>query len=537
MRNHGHYNKDHGVEHQGLARAADVYWSLPVAALYEHALRRGEAAVTEHGALVAHTGKHTGRSARDKYIVREHGSEQQIWWDNNPPMSPATFDALHREVCAYLDGREVFVQDCFAGADPATRLSLRVITECAWHSLFTRHMMIRAGDEERAAHEPRFSVIAAPGFEADPERHNTRSGVFIAIHFAKRMVLIGGTSYAGEIKKAVFTVMNYLLPAAGVMPMHSSANMGGDGATAVFFGLSGTGKTTLSANASRVLIGDDEHGWNDDGVFNIEGGCYAKTIRLSPLDEPEIFATTRMFGTVLENVAYDPVTRRIALDDGGLTENTRGSYPVEFITNASVTGLGAHPSHILLLTCDAFGVLPPVSRLNIEQAIYHFINGYTARVAGTEKSVLEPAPVFSPCYGGPFLPLHPGRYAAMLGAKIRRHDVAVWLINTGWSGGACGVGERIPLRYTRAIVNAVLDGGLSDAATRRHEIFGLDRLCSCPGVPESVLDPAASWLSGDAYRDQAVKLAALFEQNFGKYAGAVSVSMETGDAPRHAVTA
>ncbi|MCY4244778.1 MAG: phosphoenolpyruvate carboxykinase (ATP) [Gammaproteobacteria bacterium] len=530
MDNHGPHNPQNGVARQGLTLAARVWWSLPAAALYEHALRRGEAVVVESGALAAHTGRHTGRSARDKFIAREAGSEHEIWWDNNAPLAEDQFDALHKKICGYFKGREVFVQDCFVGAEQATRLAVRVATEYAWHSLFARNLFLRATLQERKTHEPGFCVIAAPGFHAQPERDGVRSATFVAISFRRRMVLIGGTSYAGEIKKSLFTVMNYLLPAAGVMPMHSSANMDAAGRSALFFGLSGTGKTTLSADAARTLIGDDEHGWSDDGIFNFEGGCYAKTIRLSAAAEPEIFAAANRFGAVLENVPWHAHSRRADFDDDRLTENTRAAYPIDYIPNASADGRGGHPRNIIFLTCDAFGVLPPLSRLSAEQAMVHFLCGYTAKVAGTEKGVAEPTPNFSPCYGGPFLPLHPGRYAHMLGERIRRHRVCVWLINTGWSGGACGEGARISIAHTRAMVNAALDGKLDHAATARHEIFGLAMPQNCPGVAPAILDPRGQWRDKNAYDSKARELARRFAQTFAQYETTVAPEVRAAAA-------
>ena len=508
-----------GLEQVGLSDLGQVHWNLSPATLYEQALRRDEGLISEHGALVVATGQHTGRSANDKFVVREPGSEEDIWWGNvNVAYSQEHFDALHRRLCDYLAGKDAFVQDCFVGADPRHRLAIRIVNEYAWHSLFARNMFIPASDAELIRHRPEFTVINAPGFHADPDLDGTRSGTFIVVHFGRKLVIIGGTSYAGETKKSMFSVMNYLLPLSGVLPMHSSANIGPDGRSAVFFGLSGTGKTTLSADASRTLIGDDEHGWSDDGLFNFEGGCYAKVIHLSAAAEPEIYATTRTFGTVLENVVIDPDSRAIDLNDGSLTENTRGSYPISQIPNASPDGQGGHPSNIVFLTCDAFGVLPPISKLSATQAMYHFINGYTAKVAGTEKGVTEPTPNFSPCYGGPFLPLHPRRYAEMLGRRIEQHEVRVWLINTGWTGGGYGTGLRISIQHTRAIVDAALDGKLDDVPTTVHPVFGLAMPTECPGVPSVILDPRNTWDDKTAYDAQAQQLAARFNENFEKYA-------------------
>lgn len=512
---------DFGLENHGLTNLSNVYWSLPVGALYEHAIRRGEGSLSRDGTLVVETGKHTGRSANDKFVVREPGTENEIWWGPvNVPYDADKFDALHHRMCKFLEGRDVYVQDCHAGADVQYRLPIRVISEYAWHSLFARNMFIAARDLSQ--HVPDFTVINVPSFLADPATDDTRSETFIVVHFGKKLVLIGGTSYAGETKKSIFSVMNFLLPFKGVFPMHSSANIGPDGGTALFFGLSGTGKTTLSADASRTLIGDDEHGWSDNGLFNFEGGCYAKVINLSAEQEPEIYATTRHFGTVLENVVLDENTREIDLSSGKLTENTRGSYPVSQIPNASDTGLGGHPKNVIFLTCDAFGVLPPVSQLTPAQAMYHFINGYTAKVAGTEKGVTQPTPNFSPCYGGPFLPLHPRRYAEMLGRRIAEHGSHVWLINTGWTGGAYGVGQRMSIAHTRAIVNAALDGKLAGVPTVQHPIFGLHMPTHCPGVPSEVLDPRNTWNDKEAYDQQAQMLAGKFAENFAKYSDEVS---------------
>lgn len=511
------------LESHGLRNLGKINWSLPTAVLYEHVLERGEGKISAHGSLVVETGLHTGRSANDKFTVKEPSTEDEIWWGKvNVPFDADKFDALHEKMRRYLEGKDVYVQDCFAGADHDYRLPVRIVTEYAWHSIFARNMFIPANEQELAAHQAEFTVINAPGFQADPAVDGTNSGTFVIINFAKKMVLIGGTSYAGETKKSIFSVMNFLLPFKNVMPMHSSANIDDDGVSALFFGLSGTGKTTLSADASRTLIGDDEHGWSDNGLFNFEGGCYAKVINLSAEAEPEIFQTTRTFGTILENVVMDPQSREIDLDDNRLTENTRGSYPIAQIPNASETGTGGHPRNVIFLTCDAFGVLPPVSRLTPAQAMYHFINGYTAKVAGTEKGITEPTPNFSPCYGGPFLPLHPSRYAQMLGKKIEQYQAKVWLINTGWTGGAYGVGKRISIKHTRAIVNAVLDGKLDNVATEAHPIFGLEMPTSCPDVPAEVLDPRNTWQDKDAYDAQAEMLAQKFEENFEKYADGVS---------------
>ena len=524
MGNQSSHPKSHyGLENHGLTGLGKVFWTLSAPELYEHALVRGEGSLSQCGPLVVRTGQHTGRSANDKFVVQEPTTGEHIWWGPvNRPYSPERFGALHRRMMTFLQGKDVFVQDCFVGADPQYRLPVRIVTEYGWHSLFARNMFIEATPEELARHVPEFTVINAPSFKADLDLDGTNSETFIIVNFEKKLVLIGSTSYAGETKKSIFSVMNYLLPQKGVLPMHSSANIGPNGDTAIFFGLSGTGKTTLSADASRTLIGDDEHGWSDSGIFNFEGGCYAKVIRLSAEAEPEIYETTRRFGTVLENVIADEYSREIDLDDGSLTENTRGSYPISYIPNASSTGCCGHPKNIIFLTCDAFGVLPPVSKLTPAQAMYHFILGYTAKVAGTEKGVTEPTPIFSPCYGGPFLPLHPRRYAELLGQKIEKHGVDVWLVNTGWTGGAYGVGERMSIQHTRTIVNAVLDGKLATVPTRVHDVFGLHVPTQCPGVPAEILDPRNTWQDKAAYDSQAKMLAGKFAETFAKYADDVS---------------
>ncbi len=503
---------------------ARAKWNLTAAALYEEAIRRGEGVVAADGPLVCRTGEHTGRSPKDKFLVREPATEQDIAWGAvNRPMSPEHFEQLHRDVVASLQRSELYVQDCYGGADPEYRLPVRIITEYAWHSLFARNLLIvDPAATSEAGLTPGFTIIDAPNFKADPARHGSRSDVVIALSFAQRLVIIAGTSYAGEIKKSVFTVLNGLLPAAGVLPMHCSANIGAAGDTALFFGLSGTGKTTLSSDADRALIGDDEHGWSDRGVFNFEGGCYAKTIKLSADAEPQIFATTRRFGTVLENVAIDPVTRQLDLDDDRLTENTRAAYPISFIENAQLVGLGGHPRNVIMLTADAFGVLPPISRLSPAAAIYHFLSGYTAKVAGTEKGVTEPTATFSTCFGSPFLPLAPSRYATMLGERITSHHARVWLVNTGWTGGAYGTGRRMKISHTRAMIRAALAGALDGVEYERDQVFNLDVPTSCPGVPNDVLKPRKTWADPVAYDAQAAKLARLFAENFKIFEGGVT---------------
>jgi phosphoenolpyruvate carboxykinase (ATP) len=482
------------------------------------------------GPLVAETGPHTGRSPKDKFVVREPENESHIWWGKvNQPIEAAQFDQLHRRLGTFLQEKDLFVQDCWAGAEPRYRFPIRVITEYAWHSLFARNMFILPTAEERADHEPEFTVIDCPSFRAQPATDGTNSETFILVNFAKKLVLIGGTRYAGEIKKSIFTIMNYLLPFKGVLSMHCSANYGPEGDTALFFGLSGTGKTTLSADPSRTLIGDDEHGWSDQGVFNFEGGCYAKVIRLSAEAEPEIYATTRSFGTVLENVVVDPITRRLDLDDESLTENTRAAYPISQVSNADEGGVAGHPKNILFLTADAFGVLPPISRLTPEQAMYHFLSGYTARVAGTERGVTEPQATFSACFGEPFLPMHPGKYAELLGRKIEEHQANVWLVNTGWSGGPPGVGQRMRIAYTRAMVSAALNGELAEMPTIVDPIFGLNVPIDCSNVPKNVLNPRYTWSDKEAYDAQARKLAAMFRQNFAKFEEGVSAAIKAAE--------
>jgi phosphoenolpyruvate carboxykinase (ATP) len=505
-----------GLEEHGIQNVARVYWNLSVPALYEEAVRRREALMAAEGPLVCRTGQHTGRSPNDKFIVREPSSEDKVWWSKvNRPIEPQFFEALHRRMANYVEGRELFVQECFAGADPRYRLRIRIITEQAWHSLFARHMFIDLPDAgDRPAHTPDFTVIDMPGLHADPSSNGTNSEVFILLNFARKLVLIGGTSYAGEIKKSIFTVMNYVLPLRNVLSMHCSANVGAGGDVALFFGLSGTGKTTLSSDPQRRLIGDDEHGWSEEGVFNIEGGCYAKMIRLSAEAEPQIYSITKRFGTVLENVKMDAASRRLDLDDDSLTENTRGAYPLNYIENALPSGQSGHPRNIVMLTADAFGVLPPIARLSPAGAMYHFLSGYTAKVAGTERGVTEPRATFSTCFGAPFMVLHPTVYARFLGEKIARHDARVWLVNTGWTGGPYGTGSRMKIAHTRAMIGAALAGGLDHAEYERDAVFNLDVPRSCPGVPPDVLRPRDTWRRPSDYDQQAHKLARMFAENF-----------------------
>ncbi len=507
-----------GLENHGIRNINVAHWNYSTPALYELALQRREGWIGHGGALVTRTGHHTGRSPNDKFIVEEDTTKGEINWGKiNTPISEAHFAILHERLLAYVQGRDIFVQDCFAGADPEFRLPVRIITETAWHNLFARNMFFWARPEQYAAYQPEYTVIHMPGFHAMPEFDGTNSEVFIAVHYAKKLVLIGGSSYAGEIKKSIFSVLNYLLPPRGVLPMHCSANVGPNGDTAIFFGLSGTGKTTLSADPARTLIGDDEHGWSPNGVFNFEEGCYAKVIKLDPEAEPDIFLTTKRFATILENVSMNMADRRLDLNDASLTENTRASYPLSHIANASKTGMGGQPDNIVMLTCDAFGVLPPISQLTPEQAMYHLLSGYTAKVAGTEKGVKEPSATFSTCFGAPFMPRHPTVYAKMLGEKMARQNAKCWLVNTGWSGGGYGVGERMKIVHTRAMLNAALEGGYEGVAMRPDPNFGLLVPESAPDVPAAVLDPRSTWTDQAAYDAAASHLTRLFEENFKQY--------------------
>lgn len=511
---------DYGLEHIGLINLGQVYWNLPTEALYEEVVFRAEGKVVHLGPLVVNTGKHTGRSASDKFIVREPTSEAHIWWGQyNRPFSPDKFDELFSRVQGFLQGRDVFVQDCSIGADPDYRMPVRIITEYAWHSLFARNMFILPQTaEEYRRHIPEFTVIAVPSFKGLPQMDATASETFIVLNFDQRLCIIGNTAYAGEIKKSGFTIMNYLLPLQGALPMHCSANVGRDGDVALFFGLSGTGKTTLSADPQRGLIGDDEHGWSDNGIFNFEGGCYAKVIHLSPTAEPQIYACTRKFGTILENVIYDPVTRQIDLDDDSRTENTRASYPLEYIENAVLEKRAGHPKNIILLTCDASGVMPPIARLTPEQALYQFISGYTSKVAGTEAGLgKEPEITFSTCFGGPFMVHHPAVYAELLRRKVLRHGVTCWLVNTGWIGGPYGVGKRISIGTTRALLNAALSGKLLGVEYTTDPVFGFQVPRECEGVPAQVLNPAQAWPSQEVYMQKYRELAARFVDNFKKF--------------------
>lgn len=532
MQVQGAFQSQYGLENHNIKNVNAVYWNLSTSLLYEEAIRRREGRLAHLGPLVVRTGHYTGRAANDKFIVKEPSSMDKIWWGKvNHPMELDAFDTLHHRMLAYLQIKDLFIQDCYAGADPDFRLPIRVISEKAWHSLFARNIFIKAKKNELVNHVPEFTVINIPMFHAIPEIDGTRSEVFIVINFEKKVILIGGTHYAGEIKKSIFTVLNYLLPQKGVLPMHCSANVGPDGDVAIFFGLSGTGKTSLSADPKRRLIGDDEHGWNEKGIFNFEGGCYAKVIRISADAEPEIYQTTRRFGTILENVAFENDTGRLNLDDDSLTENTRAAYPISYIPNAISGGLGNHPKNIIMLTADAFGVLPPISKLSPEQAMYHFLSGYTAKIAGTEKGITEPQATFSTCFGAPFMPLSPTVYANLLGENIRKHGVTTWLINTGWTGGPYGVGKRMPIGYTRAMVNAALNGKLADVPTKIDPNFGLAVPECIPDVPVELLSPRNTWDDKEGYDHQARKVVGMFVENFNTFNG--QVSSEVREAGMH----
>ena len=520
-----------GLEYHGIHNVNKVYWNLPTAALYEEAVRRREGLIAHLGALVVRTGDHTGRSPDDKLVVKEASSQDRIWWGTvNRPMEASKFDSLYSRLLAYLQGRDLFVQDCFVGADERYQTPIRVISEYAWHSLFARNLFIRRQSENSESPTPEFTVIDLPRFRAVPATDGTRSEIFIIINFERKLAIIGGTSYAGEIKKSIFTALNYRLPLSGILSMHCSANVGIAGDVAIFFGLSGTGKTTLSADPERGLIGDDEHGWSDFGVFNLEGGCYAKVIRLSKEAEPQIYSCSRRFGTVLENVVIDPQTRRLDLNDDLLTENTRAAYPIDFIDNAITPSVAGHPTNLVMLTCDAFGVMPPIARLTPAQAMYHFLSGYTAKVAGTEKGVgNEPSATFSTCFGAPFLVLQPGVYAGMLGDKIERHGVHCWLANTGWTGGSFGVGRRMNIAHTRAIIHAALNGKLSQAEFSPDPVFGFQVPRSCDGVPSEILWPRNTWSDKTGYDRTARDLAARFDDNFKQFtASATRAVREAG---------
>jgi phosphoenolpyruvate carboxykinase (ATP) len=515
----GRVNPAQRLEDQGITGLGDVYYNLIEPQLMEHAVKRGEGHIGKGGTMLVATGTHTGRSPNDKFVVRTPDVEDTVWWENNKPMDPEAFERLHHDMLAHMQGRDFFVEDLFGGADPAHRLDVRMVTEMAWHGLFMRHMLRRPDREELDSFVPEYTIINVPSFKADPKRHGCRTETVIALNFAQKLILIGGTEYAGENKKSVFTLLNYILPGKDVMAMHCSANHapGNPVDTAVFFGLSGTGKTTLSADPSRVLIGDDEHGWSDKGTFNFEGGCYAKTISLSPIAEPEIYATTSMNGTVIENMVWDEDTLALDFEDDSLTPNMRCAYPLHYISNASETSLGGHPKNIIMLTSDAFGVLPPIARLTPAQAMYHFLSGFTAKVAGTERGVVHPEPTFSTCFGAPFMPRRPEVYGHLLRDKIAKHGATCWLVNTGWTGGPYGEGSRMPIKETRRLLAGALDGSLHDAQFRKDENFGFEVPLHVHDVPEVLLDPRRTWNRHDEYDAQAAKLVAMFAENFKQY--------------------
>ncbi len=516
---HGVFNTNDSVERIGIEGLRALRWNMTEPELVQTAVERGEGDLGIGGVLLVQTGKHTGRSAKDKFIVREPSTEADVWWDGAGDMPPEGFERLRQDMFAHMKGGEYFAQDLYAGADPAHRLNVRMVTELCWHSLFIRHLLRRPAAEELATFSPEFTVVNCPSFKADPARHGCRSDTVVAISFERKMILIAGTSYGGENKKSVFTVMNWLLPENGLMPMHCSANHAVDDPAdaAVFFGLSGTGKTTLSADPSRVLIGDDEHGWSDEGTFNFEGGCYAKTIDLSAEAEPEIFATTSKFSTVIENMVWDKRTRELDFKDSSLTQNMRAAYPLEMISNASATGRAGAPRNVIMLTCDSFGVLPPIARLTPAQAMYHFLSGFTAKVAGTEKGVTEPEPTFSTCFGAPFMPRRPEVYGALLRDRIAKSGACCWLVNTGWTGGAYGVGSRMPIKATRALLAGALSGALNEAEFRRDPNFGFEVPVDVPGVDRALMDPRGTWEDPAAYDAQAARLVGMFVDNFSKY--------------------
>ena len=515
----GRVNPTMKLENQGITGLGYVYYNLIEPDLMSEAVKNGEGEIGQGGTFLVSTGKFTGRSPKDKHVVRTSSTENTIWWDNNAPMEADAFDRLYDDMIAHMGGGKFYVQDLFGGADPAHRLDVRVVTELAWHGLFIRHLLRRPEREELNSFTPDFTIINCPSFKADPEKHGCRSDTVIALNFDRKLILIGGTEYAGENKKSVFSLLNYLLPEKGIMPMHCSANhaVGNPVDTAVFFGLSGTGKTTLSADPGRVLIGDDEHGWSERGTFNFEGGCYAKTIGLDPEAEPEIYATTQKFGTVIENMVYDAETKELDFNDTSLTANMRCAYPLEYISNASSTALGGHPKNIIMLTCDAFGVLPPIARLTPAQAMYHFLSGFTSKVAGTERGVTEPEPTFSTCFGAPFMPRRPEEYGKLLQEKIAAHGATCWLVNTGWTGGAYGTGSRMPIKATRTLLSAALDGSLTEATFRKDPNFGFDVPVTVAGVDSSLLDPRSTWADKEAYDKQATRLVEMFAENFEQY--------------------
>ena len=516
---HARVNQQFRLEDQGITGLKNVYYNLSEPALVEQALKRDEGTLGQGGALLVTTGEFTGRSPNDKFVVRTRDVEDTIWWDNNAPMEPTAFDQLHADMLEHMKGKEYFAQDLVGGADPATSINVRVVTELAWHSLFIRHLLCRPKADALQDFMADFTILNCPSFKADPQRHGCRTNTVIALNFEKKLILIANTEYTGENKKSVFSLLNYLLPEKGIMPMHCSANhvIGNPVDSAIFFGLSGTGKTTLSADTNRILVGDDEHGWSDRGVFNFEGGCYAKTINLSAEAEPEIFATTSKFGTVIENMVFDPDTLELDFEDSSLTENMRCAYPLDYISNASDSGLAGAPKHVILLTCDAFGVLPPLARLTPAQAMYHFLSGFTSKMAGTERGVTEPKPAFSTCFGAPFMPRRPEVYGNLLRDKIAKHGANCWLVNTGWTGGAYGTGSRMPIKATRALLTAALSGALEKAEFRKDKNFGFEVPVEVADVDDKLLNPRQTWQDQDAYDRQAQKLVGMFSDNFAQY--------------------
>ncbi len=522
------------LKEYGIVNVKNAYMNLGVPELYEHAVRQGEGKIVDGGPLVAYTGVHTGRSPNDKFVVKEPSSEKDVdWGKHNRPISEENFNRMYAKVTAYMQGRNIFVQECYAGANPDCRIKVRIITEYAWHSIFAKNMFIAEPDKSKLeGFKADFTVIDVSGLSAVPELDGTNSGTFILVHFGKKLVIIGGTSYAGEIKKSIFTVMNYVLPKKGIMSMHCSANIGKKGDTALFFGLSGTGKTTLSTDPERYLIGDDEHGWDDKGIFNVEGGCYAKAINLSAEAEPEVYATTKRFGTILENIPMFEGTRSLDLFNDKITENTRVSYPLTFLPMISELNMGDHPKNVIFLTYDAFGVLPPVSKLNLEQAMFHFVSGYTARVAGTEKGVKEPQATFSTCFGGPFMVHSPFVYAKLLGDKIKKHGATAYLVNTGLTGGPYGVGKRYSIKHTRAIIKAILDGAVEAGGYDKDPVFGFDIPKQIPGVPSEMLDPVKGWASKAEYDVKLKELAKKFVENFKQYGDSAAAQEVAKGGPK-----
>jgi phosphoenolpyruvate carboxykinase (ATP) len=537
MHQAGPFNPAFGAESFGLKDLKSISYNFEAPRLVEDAIRRGEAMMAKGGALNAETGIHTGRSPNDKFTVRDALTEKTVWWDNNKAMTPQAFDTLYADMIAHAKGMELYAQDLYGGAEAAYRVKVRVFTEFSWHSLFIRDLLIRPRADELAAFTADMTILDLPSFNADPARHGCRSQTVIAVNFSRKIVLIGGTNYAGEMKKSVFTYLNFTLPSQGVMPMHCSANVGSNGEAALFFGLSGTGKTTLSADASRTLIGDDEHGWSPRGIFNFEGGCYAKAINLSAEAEPEIFSTSERFGTVMENVVLDPMTRAADFADQSKTENTRIAYPLDFIPNASTTGRAGHPRNVVFLACDAFGVLPPVAKLDGSQAMYHFLSGYTAAVAGTEKGITEPVATFSTCFGHPFLPCHPSVYGNLLRDLLAKHQADCWLVNTGWTGGIYGVGKRMPIRVTRKLLNAILDGSLAKVSFRTDPHFGVSVPVAVPGVEPDILDPVKTWADKKAFEETAKKLVEMFRKNFVKFEANVDSAVKAAQPGKPEVAA